>query len=1096
MPILRIRLLGGFNLSCDDLPVQAVNSGRLHSLLAYLLLHRDAPQPRQHLAYLFWPDATEVQARNNLRQLLHQFRHVLPGADGFLTADTNTLRWRDNASFRLDVADFEHALAQAVAAAQSDGRDVQGAALAEAVGLYRGDLLPSCYDEWIVPERERLRQRYLTAVALLVHVLDAQRDYSGAIQYAQAWIRHDPLAEDAYRALMRLLALTNDRAGALRVYQRCVRILRSELGVEPGPATHDIYQRLVQTEAPLPSTAKHTRSFSTWLPLVGRQREWERLQSVWQRANDGEPSFLLVSGEAGIGKSRLAEELLAWASQHGAAVAKARCYALEGQLSLAPVIDWLRSEDLQAPLAHLAPVWLTEVSRILPEILSQHQNLTRPEPIAEYGQRQRFFEALARAMHAGPHPVLLLIDDVQWCDPETLEWLHFLLRFDPSARLLVVATARAEELPAQHPVRSFLLHLGNTVGVTEIALEPLDAAETAKLAAQVVGRDLDISAALRLYRETEGNPLFVVETVHEGMGPVRNGALEATLLETSGAVGPLSLPPRVYAVIAGRLAQLSVPARELVGLAAAIGRAFTLDMLLRTAQNDEDAVVHALDELWDKRIVREQGAQGYDFTHDKLREVAYAAISAPQRRLLHQRIAQALVAAYAEDIDLMCGQIASHYERAGKADQAIPLYQRAAVVAQRVYANDNALSLLSRGLALLEHLPTGMKRDNQELGLLLAQAPILRVMKGWAAPEGERFLDRALALCDKIGNDEQRAQVLNGLQSVYVVQARLDRVQHVAGELEMLYQRSLGTVPPLFTAAMLTGARLHMGLIAEASARFAEILAVHDPDQMRYHQEAHGVNYMVHTLAWQAHARWCLGYPQSALRQGREAVQLARDVEQPFNLALAAAYLALLAQLGADDASARDCADDALAIATEYKAPYYRTWSAILVEYARAWERPEAESPVRLRDAITAFTVAGAQLRLPYFLSLLARVLGKAGRAEDGLAVIDEALAAARTNNERWWDAELHRMRGELLNALSAEERDVEAAYLRSIEIARAQQAKSLELRTATNLAQLWHSQQRTVEARRLLTDLCGWFTEGFDTPDLRAAQSFLAPLV
>ena len=250
MPILRIRLLGGFNLSYDDSPVQAINTARLHSLLAYLLLHRDVPQRRQHLAFLFWPDAGEVQARNNLRQMLHQFRHLLPAVEDFLYADTNTLHWRDDAPFSLDVADFEQALTRADAAEQLHERDSRHAALTEAISLYRGDLLPSCYDEWIVPERDRLRQRYLGTVGSLVNLLEGLHDYGAAIRYAHAWSRHDPLAEDAHRVFMRLLALTEDRAGALHVYQSCVTILRRELGVEPSRATRDLYQRLLCMDAP------------------------------------------------------------------------------------------------------------------------------------------------------------------------------------------------------------------------------------------------------------------------------------------------------------------------------------------------------------------------------------------------------------------------------------------------------------------------------------------------------------------------------------------------------------------------------------------------------------------------------------------------------------------------------------------------------------------------------------------------------------------------------------------------------------------------------------------------------------------------------
>src|SRR6185312_8735466 len=180
-------------------------------MLAYLLLHHDAPQPRQQLAYLFWPDATEMQARNNLRQALHQLRHALPDADRFLHGDVHTLRWREDASFSLDVAAFGHALARADTAEHLSDPSAWLGALEEAVGLYRADLLPSCYDEWIVPERERLRLRYLEALAALVRLLEARHDCAAAIRHAQAWLRYDPLAEDAYRALMRLFALTNDR---------------------------------------------------------------------------------------------------------------------------------------------------------------------------------------------------------------------------------------------------------------------------------------------------------------------------------------------------------------------------------------------------------------------------------------------------------------------------------------------------------------------------------------------------------------------------------------------------------------------------------------------------------------------------------------------------------------------------------------------------------------------------------------------------------------------------------------------------------------------------------------------------------------------
>ncbi len=1094
-PTLHLRLLGDFSLLYNDQQVTNLNTLRLRSLLTYLVLHRDVPQQRQHLAFLFWPDTTEAQARNNLRQLLHQLRQGFPAVEQFLSADAHLLHWHPVTTCHLDVAEFEQALTLADAAARRNDQQALQDVLEQADSLYRGELLPGCYDEWILPERERLRQRHLQVLEQLLRLFEGQGDTVTAIWYAQRLIGLDPLSEDRYRRLMRLFALNNDRASALHVYHTCVTTLQRELGVDPDPATREAYERLMQHETSIiPARAQQTLLAAT-PTLIGRKQEWEALQEVWHAASAGEPRFVLVTGEAGIGKSRLAEEFLLWASQQGAVTAKTRSYAAEGQLSLAPVTDWLRSEGLRAPLRQLDAVWLTEVARILPELFAEQPDVPRYESVTEYGQRQRFFEALARAILAASQPLLLLIDDVQWCDQETLEWLHFLLRFDPTARLLVIGCAREEELPQTHPLRTFLLHLSSSMRVTELTLQPLDAAETAKLASKVANRELDMGLVMHLFQETEGYPLFVVEMVRAGLGRVSTSPPEADrphkqpLLEDAR-----TLPPRVHAVLVGRLLQLSASARGFVELAATIGREFTLDLLIAVSNADADSAVRALDELWHKRIVREHGANSYDFTHDKLREVAYAEISAPQRRMLHCRVAQALEALPASDLDSFSGQIASHYERAGMIEQALPYYQRAATVAQRVYANEDAISLLSRSLELLELLPAGSKRDKQELSLQLALAPLYRVTKGWGTPELERVLDRALALCDTVGDDAQRAQTLYGLQSVYVVQAKLEKVQIVSDELHTLYQRSFSTAPP-FAGMMLAGARLHLGKITDANAQFAEIIAAHDPDQLFHLQESQGANYAALARAWQAHALWCLGYPQQAQERGLDAVKLVQDLDQPFNQALVSAYLALLQQLRADEVVAREHAENALALTRKYQAPYYHTWAGILVSYALALEQPDEERIGHLRGSIAAFKASSARLRLPYYLSLLAQVYGKAGRAEEGLACIDEALAEARTHNERWWDAELHRLRGEFLLMHGADASDVEAALLRAIEIAQSQQARSLELRATMSLARLWIAQNRSADARHRLRDVYTWFTEGFETPDLQAARLLLAHL-
>lgn len=1092
IPRLEFSLLGGFTLRSGDRSVATLHASRLQSLLAYLALHADRFHTRQHLAFVFWPDTSESQARNNLRQLLHQLRRALPEIERFIAIDARGVGWRQNALVSLDVFDFELALGRAEEAERATDLAACRSALEQALNIYKGDLFPGCYDDWIAPERERLRNRWLLALTSLVRLLEARHEVDAAIGYAQHLARHDPLDEDAARTLMRLFAEKGDRARALRVYHECSSTLSRELGVSPGPATREIYERLLRMDPHQSENGVPPPTPATARSLIGRQREWALLQGEWRLASGESPRVVLISGEAGIGKSRLAEDFVAWARSQGGATASTRAYAAEGQLSLAPVTDLLRSDNVRPNLERLGPVWLTEVTRLLPELTAAYPTLGRPEPISESGQRQRFFESLARAVLAAPAPLLLVIDDLQWCDQETIEWLHFLLRFDPRARLLLIGTVRADEIAPRHPLNTLLRHLRSVVDVLELVLQPLDAAETARLASQVVGRELDAEAALRLFRETEGNPLYVLEMVR---AEVERSALQSSpidwITERPSVESP-ALPPRVHDVIAGRLAQISEPAREILGLAAAIGREFRLDVLVQAARRDEDSAVRALDELWHKRIVREQGANAYDFTHDKLREVAYDQIGAPHRWRIHREIARALEMLHADDLDVVSGEIAAHYERTGMAEQAISYYQRAAAVAQRVYAYENAIGLLSRARALLDRLPFGSTRDRHEVKLQLALAPLFRVTKGWAAREVEEALSRALALCDAVGDERQRVQVYEGLQSLAVVQGKLAAVQSMSDRARELHERAFGTAPPRFAGVMLAGARLHLGHLREANDRFEEITAVPDPQQIRRLEESQGVNYMVLARAWQSNALWCLGFPALALQRCRAVTRLAQDLRQPFNQALAASYFATLQQWSAEADVARDAAEGALTLADVAEAPYYRAWAAILVSYSRASEHPGVEQIDSLRVAIDEFLKTGARLRLPYYRSLLARVWARAGRVTEGLVTIDEALADARARGECWWNAELYRLRGAFLDRLGVDPSGVEEELFRAIEIARDQGALSLELRAVTTLARVRRGRPELDLAREQLAALCRRFTEGFETPDLRAAQAVL----
>lgn len=691
--MLHIELLGGFRLLHGNESLNTVDTPRLQSLLAYLLLHRETPQSRHRVAFLFWPDSPEEQALTNLRNLLYRLRHSLPQSDRFLYVDRRTLRWRDTAPFELDVAEFEGALNRAD---DAPDRAAERSALKQAVGLYEGDLLPGLYDDWIIPERQRLRQSFERALERLTRLLEDQHHYRAAVDYARRLVRHDPLREVSYRRLMRLQALTGDRSGALRTYHRCASLLEHELGVEPGPATREMYERLLAVEdAPLPPQARPGRAGAV-SPLVGRQDAWAELRHAWRRATGAHPHLVLISGEAGIGKTRLAEELIQWASRQGTATATARCYAAEGELAYAPVAAWLRARRLPSSLGR---VWRGELARLLPELLTDDPDLPEPGPITEPWQRRQFFEALTRALLYGDQPLLLLIDALQWCDQGTLEFLHYLLRYDPRARLLVVATYRPHQVGDDHPLSSLIHALRQEDQMDEIELAPLSKGETAALAKNVAGREVHPDLVDCLYRETEGNPLFIVETVRGGLPD------EVRELPSGGMVCvPRPLPSRMKDALMTRIEQLSPLSRSLAELAATIGREFTFDVLREASDAGEDRLVQGLDELWQRRIIREQGEEAYDFSHDKLREVLVADLSEARRHMLHRRVAQALEHVYGDDVDGMAARIAFHYERADEPHEAIAYYQVAADMARRVQAEEKAARYRQRASRLQEEI--------------------------------------------------------------------------------------------------------------------------------------------------------------------------------------------------------------------------------------------------------------------------------------------------------------------------------------------------------------------------------------------------------
>jgi DNA-binding SARP family transcriptional activator len=800
LPTFRIHLLGEFRLWLDDQPISSVNQPRQQALLAYLLLHRGAPMPRDQIAFSFWLDSPDSQARTNLRKLFLTLRRNLPAAEHFLFADYQNLGWRNDAPFVLDIADLEEALAQLEQA------HFPLHALAERVmTLYRGELMPLCYEEWVLPLRRMLHERVVNTLAKTAAQLGEQREYGAAIRCAEYLLQLDPLHEETYRTLMQLRTYAGDRTGALRIYHACARILEQELAVPPAEPTQALYEQLLKAEMPVLLTAT-SPARAAGGPLVGRIPEWKALQHAW-RAARSRPHFVTIWGEAGMGKSRLAEELIRWVRAQTATVAHAHAYTAEGALAYAPVTEWLRADGLRPALAGLAPLWLSEISRLLPELLIQRPEVPPPAPLTEEWQRQRFFEALAHVVLAAPAPRLLLLDDLHWCDTETQSWLRYLMRVNPQAPLLIVGTARSEEVDPAHPLMHLFHHLRQKGQYSEIDLAPFNAEETAELYSQLTSAHDPVQVE-HLYRETEGNPLFVVEMTRAKL------AQEPDELPKSSSS---LLPPTIQAVIAARLAQLSPATRQLAQLAATMGRTFRVDVLAAAGEFDEDALLQGLDELWQRRIIREQG-NGYDFSHDKIREVAYNTISRPRRQLLHRRIAQTMEQLYADHLDEVCGRLAVHFERAGESLRAVVYWLRAGDHALNTYAHPQALQHYDRALALaedadtqaaagfglarahfaLDHLPQALEHAQQglqhtnELDPLRAKLLYLQAELHFAAYDVDRCeasAEAALAAAEIANDTETLCQSLSLLGQVCSTRGDLDtEVQLITRALHICRQ--------------------------------------------------------------------------------------------------------------------------------------------------------------------------------------------------------------------------------------------------------------------------------------------------------------------
>lgn len=871
---------------------------------------------------------------------------------------------------------------------------------------------------------------------------------------------------------MRLHDARGDRVRALHVYHACAATLERELGVQPSAQTRAAYEALLP-DRPVPPNEPAGRQIGA-PALVGRAAEWARLTDLWRVMERGRAQFALVTGEPGVGKTRLIEDLRAWCVHRGAIAAEAASSPAEGALAYGPVVAWLRAEPFARRRARLDGARLSELARLLPELLTEIPGLAPPEPLPADEQRTRQFDAIVRAILAPNEPVLLVADDLQWYDRETLQFLHYLLRVAPDARLLVAASAREEDLAAQRPLAGLLAGLHALECCSEIPLARLTGAETAELAACMAGRPLDQAEAARLFAESEGLPLFVVEALRAGWQ------------------GEPSRPsPKVRAAIAARLAQLSPPARELAGLAATIGRSFSAELLAEAQGTALDTVIGGLDELWRRRIVREQGIDGYEFSHEKLREAAEREASPIKRRRDHLRIAVALERRHASDPDPASGEIARHYEQAGAIEQAIPWLVRAAEWAKSLHANADAAALLEHARDLLLTMPESPARDERELALLTALPGPVAVIDGWAS---ERLADthrRALDLVQRLAV-EPAAPLLSSLAIASLSRRDFTRAAGYGGQLRARGERD-GDDTLLVEGAYVLGiTAFWQGAFEEARAQFELAVARYRPEHRRDHLLRYGLDPKVVCLSRLGNTYWVLGRIDEAVAARDAALALADETGHPFSRSTVLVFAAMLA-LELDEIE-----------------PMRRFAALLLDDSGGQHGRPAQIAREAIRgyldvrdgriDGLARIEQARGELmrgdQAPgmraQFERLLLAACVFAGDARTGLTITDRALASE--DADRLWEAENRRARAEFLAVLGRSADEVEAELDRALTVARRQEAAMLELRVATTLlrTRLERGDPRAEAAREALATLVAALPGARASAEARRARAFL----
>ncbi|GAC1538137.1 MAG: hypothetical protein NVS2B17_11740 [Candidatus Velthaea sp.] len=683
---LGIHLFGQPRFELGAEPFRFAAPPKTLPLLAYLLLHRNGPVARDSLAFTLWEDDPEDEARTKLRRHLHHLQHALPTGNGdpWIVAELDSLQWNNAKNVWLDVAEFERLIAL------PEQRDA-------AIALYDGDLLQNLYDDWLLLPRDRLHNAYLSALGSLVLDCRSSQQFTKACSHAQRILTIDPWREDTVRQLMSIRYEMGDRSGALQTYEHFTRQLSDEMNVEPMPETSALRELILRHAAIAGSGATSAiddepTHETAALPFVGRGIEMERLRATWSRAARGRGGVVFVSGEAGIGKTRLASELANLIESEGGRSIVGTTAPLESSPYQALAEALRFALPLLAAVA-VEPIWLAVIGQLVPELASRRSDVPALPPVDPDREQTRLFEALAVCLGAlsKTRPTVIILEDLHWAGAAMLAALEFIARRISRERLMIVATYRKEEVLPGHELRHVRRRLQSDNIAAHISINELSERAVQELIARLPDlRSADPSSLARFYEQSEGNPLFLGEVI-------RN------FVEADHLVAQTDERPKLRSTVEARISRLSEQTQFILEIAAVLGVGFDLDLLRNVTGWDENDILDACEELVKRQLVRESGRRNdfdFVFTHHLIQTAAYDRIPGEKRKRWHRAAAHTMEELHRDRVAAYSAIVARHFQLASDFEKAAFHYLAAARTALSLFANAEALRYADVGLEL------------------------------------------------------------------------------------------------------------------------------------------------------------------------------------------------------------------------------------------------------------------------------------------------------------------------------------------------------------------------------------------------------------